>query len=384
MIELCRWLFGIVSFRFFGGFVDGFVNECYQQKINLHDIKIKDNTVYALCSAREYKRLHKIAFQNGGRVKIIKKTGLVFVLERVKNRVGLMIGALLFVVIINVLSGFVWSIDIVGNERLTKGEISSFLSENGFHEGVHWHSISTDKIENLMMASFEDCAWVHINRFGSTARVEINEAVLKPKMDDTKGYTNLKAKRDGVITYINLKRGYPVVKVGEGVVAGDLLASGVFENELTKTNVFVHSAGEVTARVKEPFSLTVSRTQAERVYTDEKHYKAVYFFGITIGRVQKKGYENTKKVEYLKLNGKALPIAKIEATAKRFVDTEYSLTDKDLKNLAKAEIDKKLEQDYPDCEILEKKIKLSIKNDCAVAKGEIIFLENIAEEIKFY
>lgn len=384
MIKLFRYIFGFVMFEFSGGFIDGFVNACYLEQINIHDVKIKDNVLCANCPVSEYKRLHKIAFKYGGRVKIIKKHGAPFIINKLKNRAGLMVGIVVFIVIINTLSGFVWNVEIVGNDKLTTTEISTFLEQNGVHNGVHWHSFSTDKIENLMMACFEDIAWVHINRIGSTARVEINESVLQPAVDDTDGYANLKATKDGVISYINLKRGWSVVNVGDAVVKGDLLASGVFENELTERNDFVHSAGEVLAEVKEPFELTVSRSQAERIYTDTRSYRAVCFFGLTVGKCGKSGWQNEQNAEYITLNGRALPVGIIKTKSCAYVDTERSLTDDELTELISSEVDARLKDLFGDNEIIEQNISISLDSDSATATGELKVLENIATEVKFY
>ena len=387
MIKLMRWIFGYVEFIFTGGFADGFMNDCYQQKINIHDTRKTENGLSGVCLAREYKRIHSVARRHGGRVKITKRSGLLFMLMRLKSRTGLIAGALAFLIIINTLSGFVWSIEVVGNEELKTPEIISVLEKNGFKTGVQWKKVSTSTLENILMATYDECAHVHINRYASRAVVEISEAVMQPEVDNTKGRANLRASKDGIIVYTNIKRGWDIIDVGSAVSEGDLLASGVHENELNKTNHFTHASGEVVARVKEPFSLVISRKQTEKIYTEEKERKVLLFFGLRlplyIGISQTQNCEITEKNDYIKLNEKALPIGISTRNYRYYVSKERELSDKELRTLVKEETDKKLKKDYADCEIVNKSIKTELKKDSGVAQGELTVLEDIAEEVAF-
>lgn len=387
MIKLFRWLLGYVEFVFSNGFIDGFVNECYQQKINIHDVKRSDNAISAICLAREYKRLHSIAHKHAGVVKITKRRGALFVFYGVKNRLGLYAGAVAFLLIFNLLSGFVWDIEINGNKTVSNSEITEFLAENGFGIGTKWDSVSLPTIDNIALASYDEFAFFQINRFGSKAEIEIDEAVIPLGTDDANGHYNLRATKDGIITYTNVKRGWDIIKIGSAVTKGDLLASGIYESELNKTNHFTHASGEVIARTKEPISITISRTQKQKIYTNEENKKSLVFFGIKLpfylGKADNQAYEIEEKTSYLKLNGKPLPIGISTKKCKHFILQEKELTDKELKKLLNLEIEKHLKNEYNKAEILKQNIKTEITKTSATAKGEIIALENIAEEVKF-
>lgn len=388
MIKLIRWLLGYVNFEFSKGFIDGFVNSCFLQGVNIYEIRRVGTKLSAKCSAKDYKYLHTLARQNGGVVRITKRCGLLFPLLKLRGRWGLYAGALAFVIIINFLAGFVWNIEIVGNEKLSDKEIMTFLEKNDFHKGVYWNPGTADKLEGLMMASFEDCGWVHINRFGSTARVEISESVVKPKVDDNRGVANLKATKDGVIVKTNIKNGWQVAFIGDGVTKGDILVSGVYENKDKKINLFAHAAGEVIAQVNEPFNLSVSRYQKKKKYVYQKQYKSICFFGINIplyiGFIDKKDCDITSSTSYIKLNGKELPIGIIKTDVKKYIVNEITLDDKALLELTNKKIDRKIEDDFKECELVSKNISVSLNADNAAAKGTIVCLENIGEEIMLY
>lgn len=387
MTKIFRWLFGYVEFVFAGGFIDGFVNECFQQKINIHDIKRQENNVCALCLAREYKRLHSVARKHGGKVKIIKRSGALFVFLKIKNRLGLFAGALAFIVIFNLLSSYVWSIEITGNSKISTNEIISFLEENSFGAGTKWSDISLSTIENLALASYDDFAFFHINRYGSKAVVEVDEAVIPLEADNANGHYNLRATKDGIITYTNVKRGWDIVKIGSAVTSGDLLASGIYESELNKTNHFTHASGEIIARTKEPINITISRTQSRKIYTDEGKKKSLIFFKfrlpLYLGKSNQQDCEIERKCDYIKLNGVSLPIGIETKTLKHFVIESSTLNDKELTKLMNLEIEKRLKNEYTNAEILKKNIDIEIKDNSITANGEIIALENIAQEVNF-
>lgn len=387
MVRLFRWIFGYVEFVFSNGFIDGFVNECYQQKINIHNIKRDNNTLSALCLAREYKRLHSAARKHGGTVKITKRRGALFVFLKIKNRLGLIAGAVAFLMIFNYLSTFVWSIEITGNSEISTSEITTFLAENGFGVGTKWSAISLPNLENIALSRYDEFAFFHINRHGSKAEIEIDEAVIPLEIDNEEGRFNLRAKKDGIITYTNVKRGWDIVKIGSAVAKGDLLASGIYESELNKTNHFTHASGEVIARTKEPINITIGRTQTNKIYTDEKRKKSLIFFGIKLplylGKTAEQGVEIEESFEYLELNKKPLPIGISTKKCKYFTLKETELTNDELKELINLELEKHLKNEYAGAEILKKDIKISIADSSASAKGEIIALENIAEEVEF-
>ena len=82
LIKIINLLLGFVDFTFSGGFADGFINDCYNQKINVKNIVRRGDNIEASCGAAAYKRLHSAAVKNGGRLKIVKSTACRFCFAR--------------------------------------------------------------------------------------------------------------------------------------------------------------------------------------------------------------------------------------------------------------------------------------------------------------
>lgn len=386
MVKLFRWLCGYVVFSFSKGYVEGFINSCYEQGVAVRDIRREDRGLVGECSPRAYLRLHRIARRNGGVLSVVSKRGPLFYFLGLRNRPGLLVGGLCFVLIVSFFSGFVWNIDVVGNDEITDSQIISFLQENDFAVGTYWRSADKSQLENLIMASFDKCAWVHINRDGTTAVVEVNETVDSPSVVETGTITNLKATKDGVIVSATVYDGWQVAKVGDSVVQGDLLISGVYESEQGKRNVFSHARGEYIAQVSEDFELVVNRQQSVRKYEETKKYRTLCFFGaripLYIGSSYRMNSDDTWDSKYITIHGRELPIGIMTKTVRPYTVTSKVLNDKELNSLAAEEIERQLERDYGDYEIVSKDIDVELAVNSAKASGKVLCLENIGKEYR--
>ena len=385
MVKLIRWILGYVCFTFTDGFADGFVNQCYEEKINVQGLKINNGVLNGECLAWDYIRLHSVARKNGGRIRVEKKHGFIFPLLKLRNRWGLFAGALVFICVISFFSGFIWNIEIKGNERLKDEEILLFLEQNGLSRGTLWKNVDKNELEMLMLASFDECAWVQINELHTTASIEINETVEKPQTKNAKTPANIKAKKDGFIVKASVTNGWAAARAGDSVTQGDLLISGIYESDKKKGTQFAHASGEYIAEVKEPFSLTVARKQSYREYKKERIFRKISFFGakipLYITPYDKKSSELETSCNYLKLNKNELPIGIITVSEKRYAAKSRSLSDSQLKELMQKEIEKRLAEEFAGCEIIKRNISISINANDAVAQGEVIALEDIGEEV---
>ena len=339
----------------------------------------------ARCPIAAYKYLHKIAHRHGGKIKIHKKYGLPFCFSKILVRPGLAVGCVLFVALFCFLSGFVWNIEYIGNKTIEDSRIETFLDKQDFRIGTHWNVKEKQKIEDLMLASFDEIAWVHINRVGTTARVEIQEATPKPDIEG-KTYTNLTATKDGVIVFAMVRDGWQQAFVGDSVTKGTVLVSGINTPEKKKENFFAHASGDFIARVNEKFALTVSREQCRKEYTAEKEYRAISFFGmyipLYIGKIPKENIEIERHNIYLTINKKPIPIGMVKTYVKEYNIYTVTLSDKELLKLTDSLIEQKLSANYGKNNVISKDIKVALNSNSAVARGRVEVLENIGEEVR--
>ena len=263
----------------------------------------------------------------------------------------------------------VWDFRVTGNETLTSSQISDFLAEQGLRPGVHWKSVDKDVCESLVMAEFDEVAWVHINRLGTVAQVEINETEPKPKMTDSTKASNLKATKDGTIISCVVYDGWQQAFKGDAVIKGDILVSGVYESEHAEENMFAHADGLFIAQTENSFSHTVSREQKRKRVTSVKNRKALSFFGLYIplyfGKIPDKNADVNKTADYLKINS-------------------YTMNDDELLEMLNAETEEKINSLYGSDNVLHSDIAVSLQSDKGVASGSVSALENIGEVVEFY
>lgn len=381
LLRFFRWLCGYVEFCFEAGFCEGFINEAYEKGIKIYSLEKRGGRLYGKAGAGSYRRLHAVALRHGGKIKIIKKHGLVFATGKFRKRTGLAIGAFIFIFLLSFLSGFIWNIEVTGCEKLTGAQIISFLNANGFKSGVRWKNVNRDNLEFSMLSQFDEIAWVHINRRGSRALVEISEAAPKPEITNDSSASNVTARKDGIIVKVSAKKGWQCVNEGDAVTQGDLLISGIYYSEVDKKNHFVSANGEVLAKCVEKIEFTIKRTQDIKKTESKKRVRTFLLFGLEIPLYlpQKTGVnvEKSDSFKYLKLNKNALPIGIKTTVISTYSNSSEEVSDGVLKKQAEKKLARLKESQLSGYEILSEKTKLEINSEGISSSTTLNCIENI-------
>ena len=136
VVRLIRFLFGYVIFTAKGGFPERFINLCRRNGILLWELKSENSVITACTDRTGYKKIRTAARKSGMRVRMKKKVGLPFFLDRHSRRVGVLIGVCLCVAVLLILSTRIWSIDVTGNVRVSEERIIGVFEELGVRQGV--------------------------------------------------------------------------------------------------------------------------------------------------------------------------------------------------------------------------------------------------------
>ena len=195
---------------------------------------------------------------------ISEPLGLFGGVKRIIKRRGVAL-SLLLVSLLCVLSyNTVMDIRIYCEDEISEDYVINKLEEKGFSVGCLWMNLDIDKIERALLTNSEEISWININRRGNVAYVELilNE---EKKEEESYEYSNVVAGCDAVIEEITVNVGYPCVKVGDTVKAGDVLISGVPN---TEGGEFCRASGTVKGRVNERFLVSVPKQ--EKINIEEK------------------------------------------------------------------------------------------------------------------
>lgn len=272
LLRLWNYIRGYVIILVEGYFLEKFVNICIRRQILLWDIKRQKNSMMALkVSIKGFKLLRPIARKTGCRVRIVRKRGLPFIINRYRGRKTFILGAAVFIVLFYFMTSFVWTIEVTGNEKVETDLILNELVSMGVKPGVLKYKIDPEDIANSIIIDIRELSWVNVMVKGTKVKVEVAEGVNRPPMVPKEVPCNIVAGKDGVIKSIVVKAGQEAVRVGDTVKKGQLLISGTVPIKNQDENPRkVHAMGVVKARTwyenKQPVNLKV----VEKIRTGEK------------------------------------------------------------------------------------------------------------------
>lgn len=272
LLRLWNYIRGYVIIFVEGYFLEKFVNICTRRQIFLWDIrKRKNSTMSMKVSIEGFRMLRPIAKKTGCRVRIMRKRGVPFVLNRYKKRKTFIAGAVLFVFLFYFMTSFVWTIEVTGNEKLTSQFIMDKVSEVGVRPGVLKYRINPHDVANSLMFDVNELSWVSVVIKGTVLRIEVAEGVSKPKLVQKDKPCDIVATKDGVVKSIFVKAGLEAVKVGETVKKGQVLINGTVPVKNQEDNPrILHAIGDVMARTWYDGRQTVDTRLYERVRTGQK------------------------------------------------------------------------------------------------------------------
>lgn len=268
IVRFLRFLRGYVGFIATGGFVERFINLIVKNGIPVWGGNPQDYFYTGYTTVKGYKKSRKYARKAGVRLRVSEKRGLPFIVRRYRKRTGLLAGLALFLVFTAVMSAFVWTVKISGNEHVSAAEIEQNLAELGVKPGAFKAALDIREIQREMLLRVGRLSWIAINLRGSTANVEVNERVLPPEPIDEGAPCNIVAAESGQIKYMEVYEGDPMIKVGDTVLKGEVIVSGLTEDKAGNT-ALKRARAKVIAYVEEITEVSVPLTRGEPEETGE-------------------------------------------------------------------------------------------------------------------
>ncbi len=256
VLKLLRWIKGYVDFEGTSTFPERFINISTKMNVQMWDVKGGDKCVSGSMNLADYMGIKGIARRSAMRLRVKKRHGLPFAVHKNKKRAGLLIGAVCFVIILKILSMFIWSIEINGAVSLSKTAITEALLENGIGIGTFKSGTDISEVERKTIIKLPDIGWMSINLSGTTAYVEINERVVSPEVVDMTYPCNIKAACDAKIIRLDIVKGIPETVNGDYVTEGQLLVSGVVE-DVFGNSYLQHAQAKVYAETQHKISVRI-------------------------------------------------------------------------------------------------------------------------------
>ncbi len=224
MIFNTYYLRGAVKIRISGSMPERFINLCIAEQILLWNITKTNEDLIAWIGLNDFFRIRPLVLLSRTKVKVLSHRGLPFIIKRTKRRKMMIVGVILFIVLLNILSSYVWFVEIAGLKNVPEQGIRNVANQQGLKAGAIKDVLNVKAIEREILLNVPEVAWVGISFTGTRAVIEVVEKTI-PKQEN-KAPAHIVAAKDGVITEIIALAGQPAVKNGDTVKKGDLLVKG--------------------------------------------------------------------------------------------------------------------------------------------------------------
>ncbi len=272
---LLKYILGFVRITVEGYYIERFINICTASKILIWNLKREKGVkLYLNVGIQDFYRAVKVAKKLKCRIKIVKKRGIPFIINKYKKRKIFVLSLIIIVISLCISTNYVWNIEIKVEENLKIENIIQDVNEAGLKTGIRKNKIDIQDITNKIRLKRNDISWIGIELKGTNAIIKVVKAKEAPKLIDKKDYCNIVATKDGTISKIIAQNGTAIVKAGDEVKKGQVLIQGTMEGKYTGMR-YVHSLGEIEAIVKYSKKEKIYLKQVEKVKTGniEKKYQ---------------------------------------------------------------------------------------------------------------
>lgn len=388
MQKWVNFLRGSVSVEVVGAFPERFINLCAQEGIGFWGLEYLDsNTLRLRVVRRDAKRLEPLARRVMCEVTVQARSGMPFFLAGFRHRYALLMGLALSLGAVVVLSQFVLTVDVQGNEYVSTQTILEEMKRLGVRPGVYGPSIDETSVCNEALLDLKDLAWISVNLHGTRAEVLVRERTPKPEIVDESVPAHVVADGSGIITDMEVLSGQAKFQEGDTVVEGEVIISGIVDlkepaySEIDLGTMTVHAAGKVYARTWRTLSAVIPLEADVKEYTGaEKSRWSLTFFGHRLqfyknGGISYERYDKIKNTHILTLpGGREMPLTLTQETIREYVLHTVAIDAEAGEELLRSRLEERL------AEILESNEGDVLRTDFAVVRRDGILTVTLTAE----
>lgn len=333
MLKGVNYARGWVRLRAEGAFPERLLNLLARHSVLFWGVeRLDEHTVELSVLRRDLRCTQQQAEQAQCTLQVQRRVGLPDFFGRFRTRYAFLAGLGMSVLTVFILSNFVLTMEVTGNEQVPDAIILSELRRQGLAPGVYGPGLDTRQIELETLLALEELSWISVNLHGVRAQVVVREKIDPPTLLENEEKTDIRAKAGGIILQVDTVSGQAAVKPGDTVGEGELLISatvtmeGPQYSDIPPRYLHVGAAGQVYARTWRTLSASIPLTASVKEYTGQERSRwSATFLGRRVNFFANSSiswpcYDKISKTESLDLpGGGALPFA---ITRERFVQWE--------------------------------------------------------------
>lgn len=391
MIQYCK---GHVRIRVSGGSYDRFLNMCAKHDLYIWDLEYADNAYEMNISIKGFRILRPLARKSHTKVRIIGRYGLPFFVFRYRKRKMLFAGIISGAILMVFLSGFIWDININGNQTLTTDVIINYLESENIIHGMPKASVDCKGLAADLRQQFNDLIWVSVRIEGTRLLIDMQENT-DLKLDDKIDYgpSDLVSNVEGTVVKIITRSGVPMVKAGDEVKKDDLLVSGQIEiiNDSGEVAGYQYCAADADIYVKTRYlySQTFSMNYNVKEYSGQlKRGYYLNIFGKKISLIRKKVQFETYDVTTIEQQAKLgdnfyLPVSWGSVDYKEYELIQKTYSKNAAEKRSEDTLNKFLEKiQEKGVQIFENNVKIESDGKTCKASGEVIVIEKVGKRVE--
>ncbi len=395
LLKIIRYIKGYIRIRITGYSTERFLNACSHKGIILWGLTPVNRAYEMNIQAKGFRQLKPIIRKTGTKVVIVGRFGLPFFLHKYRKRKLFFAGAVLCAVLVFLMSGYIWNIDIQGNLTYTDETLLRFLASTDVKNGMAVSEVDCARIVKDIRKEYNDIIWVSASIKGTRLIIQVkenedslpamDEAVTETGEEKETQPTDIVADQDCTITQITPRKGVPMVKEGQEVKAGDILVSGQVPVVDDAGTVVAYQYYEADADIQGRTSVEY-RDEMDVAYI-EKEYASVEKteFTLNIGDYYIRFGSIRNSYETWEMYGFQnqlcigenfyLPVICDKRIAKPYRPLEKKYTKKELQRMLSASFQRYCKDlDKKGVEIIENNVKIYTGPEKAEARGRLTIL----------
>lgn len=283
---------GYVTVQVQGEQPESFFQLCADQNIVVWDVnKVNSKQCQGKVYLVHFPKVEALADQSPYKVEVMSQSGYISQIKRLWRRKELVISILLSIAILFFLSNIIWKVEINGVSEGIEDKLNKELASYGLYEGAWSYSLeSLDVVQQQILHTIPELLYIGIEKKGTTYTIEAVEKLII-KEEESLPSQHLIAAKNGIIQKMFIKKGTPSVTINDYVQKGDLLVSGVLEEDQIEDpeedlspveKVITSAEGQVYANTWYEVTVTSSMYHYEEKLTGDKQ-KKLY---IQIGNIE--------------------------------------------------------------------------------------------------
>lgn len=371
--RIVNLLKGEVTGRVESGFPERVLNLCAEYGIAFWDLSWESPVAFTFTATRrDWKRLRRLTKNIDCEMSAVSWRGTPFFLGRMRYRLGLWVTLLACTLALLFGSFYIWDFEITGNVNVSSQEILRALEKHGVGFGTYGFSVDSPELRNYILLDIPELSYIAVNVNGCRAYVQVRERVFAPDIIDHKKAGNTIAAKDALVTAVQPWSGEKQVLPGTTVKEGQLLISGMVENEFAGAR-FLRGMGKVYGRTWYHLQCRVPLTAQEKAYTGEEKVRRALLIGkkrvnLYIGS-SILGDTCDKITDWNKWElpgGVALPVTMVTETLRPYETLERKRSEQEALALAEEVLDARLAEYLDEGEILSREVSSQTADGCLV------------------